>query len=117
MTVSFFFFFFFFHNIFHNLFICIVQTILSSRFTGGNIKSNQNQIANHVWNDIPDKHRSTLKELEKNQTSVAHPDVSSSDLHQFIDKFNPDPIFLLTLNELELMEIWRDGEKECLFAD
>ena len=95
----------------------IAHTIFSSRYTSPSI-SLRNHMANQFYNNkIPIKDRSALEELMKLkrygsvERSIAHPDLTISDLHDFLS-INPNFRTTLRVEELEKMEIWKNGQKE-----
>jgi hypothetical protein len=123
-------FFFSVNDKYFSICLCIiVQTAFSSRFTRGQVLTTRNQIAFRICNGINQEH-SALKKLTdikqstglgviRMQLELAHPNLLVSDLHKFMENIKPSPdsSFRSVMEELETMEIWRDGKKERLFAD
>ena len=102
-----------------------MQTLLSARYSSGKSStSGRNHLANRIYDKIPVKDRRALEELTKikkhlgeNWMDIAHPHLLVSDLHDFLKSINPSfTRSTLPVEELETMEIWREDQKERLFA-
>jgi hypothetical protein len=99
-----------------------VQKLYSSRFG----ETNLNQIASQVCNTVPQDYQDALKKLYDikhnlalTRTVIAHPQISVSDLNEFVDLFKLPPLFRSIQEELKTMEIWSDdfNKMERLFVD